>query len=184
MNPFNQFKLYTLIPIKIFNIDISLTNSGVFMLMIPLLILILSYLIKNNTSYVPNKLQSAIEIFYIFIKDTVYENTGALGLNYLPFFMSLFLFIFTGNLLGMIPGFFTVTSHLSVTLILASIVIGYTIILGIQKHKLHFFKIFFYKKIKYFYNIDIILMLDVFLIKIYFSHRKRVFLEACKIDKL
>ena len=46
------------------------------------------------------------------------------------------------NLLGMIPYFFTITSHIIVTFCLALLVIGTVVIYGIWKHGFHFFGLF------------------------------------------
>jgi ATP synthase subunit 6 len=54
---------------------------------------------------------------------------------------TLFVFILINNLIGMVPYSFTVTSHLVVTFSLAlTTYIGFNII-GIKKHKLHFFSL-------------------------------------------
>ena len=63
-------------------------------------------------------------------------------MRFFPFVFSLFMFVLTANLLGMIPGFFTVTSQIIVTFALAILVIGTVIVYGIAKHGLHFMGLF------------------------------------------
>ena len=46
--------------------------------------------------------------------------TGGKGQKYFPLIFSLFSFVLTCNLVGMVPYSFTATSHLSITLGLAS----------------------------------------------------------------
>jgi F-type H+-transporting ATPase subunit a len=50
--------------------------------------------------------------------------------------------VLTGNLLGMVPGSFTVTSHIVVTAAFAFLVIGTVLIYGVVKHGSHFFGLF------------------------------------------
>jgi len=61
------------------------------------------------------------------------------GLIYLPFILTLFMFILINNLIGMIPYSFSTTSHFVLTFSISfSVVIGATI-LGFKEHNLKFF---------------------------------------------
>ena len=51
-------------------------------------------------------------------------------MKFFPFVFSLFMFIFFCNMLGMIPGAFTVTSHIIVTAALAAIVFLTVLVIG------------------------------------------------------
>jgi F-type H+-transporting ATPase subunit a len=55
---------------------------------------------------------------------------------------SLFCFVLVGNMIGMIPGAFTITSHVIVTFTMALIVISTVIIFGLMKHGTHFLGLF------------------------------------------
>jgi F-type H+-transporting ATPase subunit a len=55
---------------------------------------------------------------------------------------ALFVFIFVCNMLGMIPGAFTVTSHIIVTAALALMVFLTVLVVGFAKNGLRFFKLF------------------------------------------
>jgi F-type H+-transporting ATPase subunit a len=63
-------------------------------------------------------------------------------MKFFPFVFSLFMFVLTANLLGMVPYFFTITSQIIVTFALACLVIGTVVVYGFYKHGLHFFAIF------------------------------------------
>jgi len=64
------------------------------------------------------------------------------GLIYLPFILTLFMFILINNLIGMIPYSFSTTSHFVLTFSISfSVVIGATI-LGFKEHNLKFFGLF------------------------------------------
>ena len=93
-------------------------------------------------SLVPSRWQSIAELSYLFVNNMVRDTVGSEGRNYFPFIFTLFLFVLAGNMLGMIPYGFTYTSHIIVTFtIAATIFIGVTVI-GIIKHRWHFFCFF------------------------------------------
>ena len=67
---------------------------------------------------------------------------GAKGGNIFPFFFTMFTFILVGNMLGMIPGSFTFTSHIIVTFTMAMFVVVSVTIIAFAKHGMHFFSFF------------------------------------------
>jgi F-type H+-transporting ATPase subunit a len=75
---------------------------------------------------------------FIFVRDLLKEQVGEKGKPYLPIIFTIFIFILSLNLIGMIPFGFTVTSHFVVTFGLSvPVFIGVTII-GFQQHGIHF----------------------------------------------
>ena len=64
------------------------------------------------------------EMSYEFIANMVRSSAGTEGMKFFPFVFSLFMFILVANLFGMFPYFFTVTSHIIVTVALALMVFG------------------------------------------------------------
>src|SRR5690606_19938941 len=90
---------------------------------IALLVLIgLFVLATRHRGIVPSRLQSVAELFYGFIHNMVEEVTGHEGAKFFPYVMTLFMFIFLANILGLIPMSFTTTSHIAVTAVLAAMV--------------------------------------------------------------
>jgi len=144
-SPIEQFEIKELLPIDIFGIDASLTNSGAYMIVALGLIFGFLYFSTGARSLVPSRLQSISELIYEFVANTVRENVGNQGMQFFPLVFSLFIFVLVLNLLGMIPipGItFTVTSHIAVTAALALMVISIVILYGLYKHGLGFFGIF------------------------------------------
>jgi F-type H+-transporting ATPase subunit a len=90
----------------------------------------------------------AVEGITSGISNMMRANIGPEGKKYTPYVFSLFMFILFANILGMLPvglvGLhpFTVTSHLTVTGILAIISFGIVLVVGFARHKLHFFSLF------------------------------------------
>ncbi len=72
-------------------------------------------LLKAGTAraLVPSKLQSLAELLVDFIRGIIHDTMGASGMRYFPLITTLFLFILFSNLVGLVPGSFTVTSQLS-----------------------------------------------------------------------
>ena len=52
---------------------------------------------------------------YEFVAGIMRDTTGKEGMRFFPLVFTLFMFILMGNMLGMIPGAFTFTSHIIVT---------------------------------------------------------------------
>ena len=106
--------------------------------------LISAFLIMSmrGRSLVPTRLQSVAEVLYEFVANTVRENVGQEGMKFFPLVFSLFVFVLIANLLGMVPGSFTVTSHIVITAALALLVIGIVIVYGVATQGTHFLKLF------------------------------------------
>src|SRR5262245_33635008 len=113
-DPIHQFEIHRIIPIKIFGWDASFTNASLFMLLAVLLIAGFFVVSMQTRSLVPSRLQSLAEVSYEFVANMLRESVGHGGMKYFPFVFTIFIFVFTANTLGLIPGFFTVTSHIVV----------------------------------------------------------------------
>jgi F-type H+-transporting ATPase subunit a len=141
-SPIAQFELKTLVPLKIFGVDASFTNSSLFMLMATGLVIAFLMSAMNGRALVPTRIQSVAEMIYEFVANTVRENVGQEGMKFFPLVFALFIFVLVLNLMGMVPGAFTVTSHIVITAAMALLVIGIVILYGIAQHGLGFFKLF------------------------------------------
>jgi F-type H+-transporting ATPase subunit a len=88
-----------------------------------MLLIALSFAVRRSYGTVPKGIAALAELYVVFIRDhIVYENFGKKeGRRFVSFFCTLFVFILTANLLGLIPIFSTATGNISVTAALASI---------------------------------------------------------------
>src|SRR5262245_11376747 len=109
IDPMHQFEIQRLVHLNLFGYDVSFTNSALFMLIAIAVITWLLVYGMRERALVPGRLQSVAEISYEFVANMVRENTGREGMQYFPFIFSLFIFILTLNMLGMVPYSFTVT---------------------------------------------------------------------------
>lgn len=145
-SPLHQFEIHPIVPIRwqspIGLIDISFTNSALFMVLTLAVTSLALYLGTRRSSLVPGRLQAVIESSYQFIANMIESNSGMEGKKYLPFVFSLFGFILIGNLLGLLPYSFTFTSHIFVTFVMAGVIFIFVTILGFIKHGAHFLTFF------------------------------------------
>jgi len=142
LQPLHQFTIERLIPLHIGRLDVSFTNSALFMTISVVLITALMVLGTRKAALVPGRWQSVAEMMYEFVADMVDTNAGHGGREFFPFVFTLFLFILFTNLIGLVPYSFTVTSHIIVTFALAAVVfIGVTIV-GIVRHGFQFLRLF------------------------------------------
>jgi F-type H+-transporting ATPase subunit a len=141
-DPIHQFEIHPLVPLKFFGWDVSFTNSSAFMLLAVILITAFLMTAMRARSLVPTRLQSMAEITYEFVAGMLRESTGEGGMKYFPFVFALFVFIFACNMMGMIPGAFTVTSHIVVTAALAGLVFLTVLAVGFAKNGIRFLKLF------------------------------------------
>lgn len=142
-DPVQQFEIKPLVHIaEIAGQQIHITNSSVYMALIVASVGLFFALATRSRQTVPGRWQAASEILYEFVAKTLQDNTGKEGTRFFPLVFSLFLFVLVANMIGMLPGSFTVTSHLIVTFALAMIVFLTVTIYGFARNGLRFFRLF------------------------------------------
>ena len=120
IDPIHQFQIIDLFPVaKIGNVEIAFTNSAAFMMLAVVGLTAFLVVATARRSLVPSRLQSAAELSYEFVAATVRSTAGAEGMKFFPFVFTLFMFVLTLNMIGLIPYAFTVTSHIIITVALA-----------------------------------------------------------------
>lgn len=140
IDPIHQFEITTLVPFG--NSGFGLTNSGAFMIIAAGVVAALMVWGVRNRELIPGRMQSLAEMSYEFVASTVQSTAGREGMQFFPLVFSLFMFVLILNLLGLMPGGFTVTSHIIVTFALALVVILTVIVVGFAKNGLGFLKLF------------------------------------------
>ena len=142
-NPMHQFEVYSIGPEIILGpVNLSFTNSSLFMVISSLSILLLLFLATKKKSLIPSKIQLVGEMSYTFVAKMISDTAGANAKPFFPFIFTLFMFVLFCNMVGMLPYSFTVTSHIIVTFVLAAaIFIGVTVI-GFIKHGIKYLELF------------------------------------------
>jgi F-type H+-transporting ATPase subunit a len=139
----HQFLIKEIVPIEVMGINISFTNSSLFMFVAIAGIMIFQLAGTRQAALVPGRFQSMVELSYEFIADMLKENVGRDGMQYFPLIFSVFMFILLSNLLGMLPYAFTVTSQIVVTFSLAMMIFITVTVIGFVKNGRKFFRTFF-----------------------------------------
>ncbi len=141
-DPIHQFHINKLIPLDFNGVDLSFTNASLFM--VATVAVTSGFLVWSTSGrgLVPTRMQSIAEMIYEFTAGMLRDAAGSEGMKFFPLVFSIFTFILVANLFGMFPYFFTVTSHLIVTVALALLVFFTVIVYGFRKNGLGFLKLF------------------------------------------
>lgn len=144
-SPLDQFEVTSLIGLNapIFGyLNLTLTNLGLYSLVVLFVVLGLHYFGNNDNALVPSKWSIGFESSFTSINSMVREQIGTANEVYLPFIYSLFFFTIIANLTGNIPYNYTITTSIITSIGLSfTIFIGVTII-GLYQHKIKFFSFF------------------------------------------
>ena len=98
-SPLEQFEIKALIPLNLGGVDVSFTNSSLYMVATFVLIVAFMMLGMRHRALVPNRFQCAVELSYEFIANLLRDTVGNEGRKYFPFIFTLFMFVLFGNCL-------------------------------------------------------------------------------------
>ena len=124
-------------------VDLSITKNVAFLILTATLMILVflsvakGYSKKNSA---PKGIQALFEPVIIFVRDDIVKpNIGENYEKYLPYMLTLFFFIFFGNVLGLMPGAANLTGNIAVTLSLALFTILITKFSGNKHYWKHIF---------------------------------------------
>lgn len=144
-SPLDQFETFSLFSFSapiLGNFNISLTNLGLYTLIIFTIIVGLHSISNNNFALVPSSYSIALESLFATISSIVKNQIGENKEVYIPFIYSLFIFVLFSNLVSNVAYNFAVTSSVIVCLGLSvTIFLGVTI-LALKEHGIKFFSYF------------------------------------------
>ena len=123
-------------------LDISISNTAVYMWIAIVLIAVSLYLMLLRPKLIPGTGQLLVEMLYGFVARQTRLNIHSEGDKFIPLMFTLFTFILGCNLVGLIPGAFTPTSQLAVTGTLAIGIFLFATGLRFYRHGLGFFHAF------------------------------------------
>ncbi|MCZ8282298.1 MAG: F0F1 ATP synthase subunit A [Aquidulcibacter sp.] len=142
-DPMHQFQIAPMIPMELAGYDVSFTNASLFLVLgaaLPAAFMLAS---SAKAALVPGRMQTLGETAYSFVYNMLYSSAGSDGVKkFFPLVLSLFLFIFTVNMVGLFAYNFTPTSQIIVTAMMALLVFFTVIIVGFAKNGLGFLKLF------------------------------------------
>jgi F-type H+-transporting ATPase subunit a len=148
IEPMEQFLVRKVVPIApvhipgVGSLDLSITNSVLFMLMAAGLIS-LFFFVAARRQLVPGRMQAMAEMMYGMVDGVLTGGIiGDRGRPFLPFILTLFLLIATLNVISLAPGGFSVTSQLAVTSALAVMTFATVLVVGFARNGFGLFKLF------------------------------------------
>lgn len=139
-SPLEQFEVFHLNSLSKFSL---VTNFSLVVLFLTLGVCLTFYLVVRVNYMALNRWQGFLELYYSYILKILMENAGRRSQPYFPFVLTLFTFILMANLLGMFPLGYAVTSQVLITFTLSCTVFLGSIFIGLRKHQLNFFSLFF-----------------------------------------
>jgi F-type H+-transporting ATPase subunit a len=107
-----------------------------------IILIVLGFLASKSVSLVPTKVQNVMEIIVSALEEFTIDITGEEGRWLFPLLATVFLYIFTCNIIGLIPGFYPPTASLNTTLSCALVVVIFTHVIGIKYHGVKYIKHF------------------------------------------
>ncbi len=96
----------------------------------------------KSIKLVPTPMQNVFEAIISGIEEFMVDITGEEGRWLFPVLATVFIFIATCNLIGLVPGFLPPTSSLNTTLACALVVVVFTHIIGLKYHGVKYIKHF------------------------------------------
>ncbi|MDA0194760.1 MAG: F0F1 ATP synthase subunit A [Bacteroidetes bacterium] len=125
-------------------IDISITKNVLFLFINATVLLWVFFAVargyKKNIGKAPKGIQSFFEPIILFVRDEIVKpNIGPKYERFLPYMLSLFFFIWFGNLFGLMPGAANLTGNIAVTSILAIFTFVLTIVNTNRNYWKHIF---------------------------------------------
>lgn len=125
-------------------LDFSITKNVAFLFLNSAIMLLVFFAVakgyKKRPNQAPKGIQSLFEPIIVFVRDDIVKpNIGPRYEKYLPYMLTLFFFIWFGNLLGLMPGAANLTGNIAVTLVLAVLTFLITNFSGNRAYWKHIF---------------------------------------------
>jgi len=106
------------------------------------LLIVFCYMPMKAMTMVPTKAQNLLEVIISGIEEFMITVTGEEGRWLFPLAATVFIYILTCNLVGLIPGFYPPTASLNTTASCALVVVIFTHIIGVKYHGVAYVKHF------------------------------------------
>lgn len=100
------------------------------------------FVAAKSIQLVPGKMQNLFEMMVSALEEFMVDITGEEGRWFFPIIATIFLYVFLGNLIGLIPGFFPPTASINTPLSCALVVFVVTHFIGIKYHGAGYIKHF------------------------------------------
>jgi F-type H+-transporting ATPase subunit a len=126
-----------LVPLHLGSLDLTITNTVVTMWAAAALVTLVLLVACRGTAIVPRGLRNAIEAVVVFLREDVINQYlhGEDARRFSPFFLSIFFFILSCNLIGLfpVPGSATPTGNVNMTAAMACVTLATIFVGGMVK---------------------------------------------------
>jgi len=106
------------------------------------LLISIGFLSAKGVKMIPTKGQNFFELAISGMEEFMVDITGDEGRWFFPLVATIFFYVFIGNLIGLVPGFFPPTANLNTTASCALVVFCFTHYIGIKYHGAKYIKHF------------------------------------------
>jgi F-type H+-transporting ATPase subunit a len=107
-----------------------------------ILLIGVGFLAVRAIGIIPSKAQNVFEVIISGMEEFMVDITGEEGRKFFPLIATVFLYIATCNLLGLVPGFYPPTASINTTASCALTVVIFTHVIGIKFHGAKYIKHF------------------------------------------
>lgn len=111
-------------------------------LFVVILLAATSFLATRRMQVYPGRLQNVMEVVVGGLHGQLVDTMGEHGKKFFPLIATLFIFILTSNLIGIIPGFESPTANINTNLAMALVVFFSTHVVGVMTHGFKYLKQF------------------------------------------
>ncbi len=141
IHPMDQFVVKPLFGGEGINM-FTITNATMWMVFAVAAIALVFVWGSRRQSVIPGRMQSVGEVMYSFTRNMVEDTTGKDALAFFPLVMTIFMFIFFSNMLGLLPYSFAPTAQIAITATMAFSIFLLVTIVGFVKNGLGFLGLF------------------------------------------
>ena len=99
---------------------------------------VLALIVRRRLTLVPGRLQNVFEAIVDTIENFVCGSMGEAGRKFVPLLAGIFIYIFSMNIMGLIPGLDAPTANLNTTVCMALFVLVFYNAVGLLKWKAHY----------------------------------------------
>jgi F-type H+-transporting ATPase subunit a len=107
-----------------------------------IVLIVLGWLGGKGISMVPKTAQNVFEVVISGLEEFMVGITGEEGRKSFPLLLTVFLFVFLGNLMGLVPALYPPTANINTTVALAIIVVTWSHVIGVKMHGVKYIKHF------------------------------------------
>lgn len=133
---------HQLVPVLLHELHVPVPPHIFFTWIVMTLLIVMGLMVQKRVSMVPGGLQNFFEVIIGGLEDFVVANIGEEGRKVFPLLVTLFIFVWFNNLMGLVPGCDAATANVNTNAAMAIVVFIYYNYWGIREHGFGYIKHF------------------------------------------